>query len=76
MKKTSAVALNLLWLRELHTEWGAGVWGEVRESPENHKWRGSGWRVTTRSWQKGSWWEALKVVGLIKEKLGRTLEGV
>lgn len=72
LKKISA--LNLLWLVEelqgITHGVGTGVWGAVKESPGNHKWRGSESGVTARSWQGGSWWEGLKVVGLIKtEKL-------
>lgn len=78
MKKGSAVALNLLLLEELqgivHSV-GAGAREVVKESPENHKWRGSEQGVPARSWQEGNCWEELKVVGLIKtHKLSRTWE--
>lgn len=73
------MALNLLQLAELQGithGMDAGARGAVKESPENHKWRGSEWGGgTARSQQEGSCWEGLKVVGLIKEeKLGRTWE--
>lgn len=78
MKKSSTVALNLLLFVELqgivHAV-GAGAREVMKESPENHKWRGSEQGVTARSWQEGSCWEGLKVVGLIKtHKLSRTRE--
>lgn len=78
MKKISAVALNLLLFEELQGivhGVGAGAWEVVKESPENHKEGGSEQGVTAWLWQEGSWWEGLKVVGLIKtQKLSRTWE--
>lgn len=78
MEKISAVALNLLLFEELQgivRGVGAGARGVVEESPENHKWRGSEQGVTARSWQVRSWWQGLKVVGLVKaQKLGRAWE--
>lgn len=44
MKKISAVALNLLLFEELQVivhSVGAGTREVVKESPQNHKWRGS-----------------------------------
>lgn len=72
------MALNLLLFEELqgivHSV-GAGALGVVKESPENHKWRGSEQGMTARLWQEVSWWEGLKVVGLIKtQKVSRTRE--
>lgn len=60
------MALNLFLFEELQSGMGAGAREVMKESPENYKWRGSEQGVSAKSWQEGSCWEGLKVVGLIK----------